>query len=284
MFAVCAVSTLPPVSTPHFQVERSGKGSPLIFIPGLDCGGKVWGPTVDKLKGAYTCWVLTLPGFGGVKPLATGPYLSQVRDEIITFIHDRHIKKPVLIGHSLGGFLAWSIAINDSKDLGGIVCVDGVPYLGSLGNPLVTAKQYEPFAAKIEQAMATMSHDQFKAQSEAAMKQMISSAADMAWVEKVSGPPDQATTGKVYAEMMTTDLRPEVSNVTCPVFQMMAGKNYDAKMLPVMEQRYKDQAKGVKDYSFYDFADAKHFIFLDQPAEFMKELNQFLAKVAPASH
>lgn len=280
MLILPVISTAAPQTSKwSFTYTETGKGQPLIFIPGLDCSGKVWGPTVDKLKSKYECIVLTLPGFGGVAPIKADSYTGTIRDQVIQFIQAKHLAKPIIIGHSLGGFLAWSIATQDSNNLGGIVCVDGVPFLAALSNPMLTGEMTKPYADTIKKAIDKESSAQFRSQGEEALKQMVSSQKDIDWVEKVSGPPDQGTTGQIYAEMMSTDLRPELSKVTCPAFQMMAGKNMTDAQRPEFETRYKDQIKGAKNTYFYDFKDAKHFIFLDQPAEFMTQLTHFLDKI-----
>lgn len=38
-----------------FKVEVSGKGKPIILIPGYSCSGEVWNETVAHLKNKYEC-------------------------------------------------------------------------------------------------------------------------------------------------------------------------------------------------------------------------------------
>ncbi|GAB3750221.1 alpha/beta fold hydrolase [Spirosoma pomorum] len=88
-----------------FQVTVTGKGQPVLLLPGYSCSGTVWNETVAHLQDRYECHVLTLPGYAGVAPIKQ-PVLQTVRDEIIRYIRDKRLDKPVLIGHSLGAFMS----------------------------------------------------------------------------------------------------------------------------------------------------------------------------------
>ena len=112
--AAIALSTLPLTAlgaTPSssfeagsVHVDRYGSGSPaLVLIPGLTDSAAVWDTTVARYQATYTIYVLTLPGFGGRAPVKA-PMLDTVARDIAAFLPSAN--KPVLIGHSLGGFLA----------------------------------------------------------------------------------------------------------------------------------------------------------------------------------
>ncbi|HZJ71843.1 MAG TPA: hypothetical protein VFF36_13000, partial [Planctomycetota bacterium] len=48
-----------------FSARVTGRGRPVIFIPGLGCPGAVWDDTVDQLGDQIETHVLTLAGFAG---------------------------------------------------------------------------------------------------------------------------------------------------------------------------------------------------------------------------
>lgn len=86
------------------RVDRYGSGNPpLVLILGLTDSGAVWNTTVARYSGAHTIYVLTLPGFGG-RPAIAAPMLDAVDRDIAAFLLTLK-NKPVIIGHSLGGFL-----------------------------------------------------------------------------------------------------------------------------------------------------------------------------------
>src|SRR6187402_662542 len=88
-----------------FKVEVSGKGQPIILIPGYSCSGEVWNETVAHLKNKYECHVITIAGYAGVPKLDT-PILKTVRNELINYVKTKKLNKPMLIGHSLGAFMS----------------------------------------------------------------------------------------------------------------------------------------------------------------------------------
>src|SRR5580765_3742730 len=95
---------------PHsFQVEVSGHGRPMILIPGLSSSGDTWKTTVARYRDRYECHVLTLAGFAGVPPIDE-PVMTAVRAELATYIRERRLDHPIIVGHSLGGSLAMALA------------------------------------------------------------------------------------------------------------------------------------------------------------------------------
>ena len=118
----------PPAS---FGVEVHGTGSPVLLLPGLSSSGDVWDTTVAALEGRYEVHVLSLAGFAG-RPAVEGAFLPRVRDDIVAYIRDRQLDRAAVVGHSLGGFLAFWLAATEPGLVGPIVAVDGVPFLPAL--------------------------------------------------------------------------------------------------------------------------------------------------------
>ncbi len=121
-----------------FQVKVSGhgpQGQSMILIPGLSSAGETYDSTVARYKDRYECHVLTLAGFVGVPPLpaaAQSTMLDTVRDSVAAYIRDKKLNKPVIVGHSLGGFLALSIASKYPDLVGPLVILDSYPFLPAI--------------------------------------------------------------------------------------------------------------------------------------------------------
>lgn len=88
-----------------FQVKVVGHGPPMLLLPGLASSGEVWDGVVAHYQDQFECHVFTLAGFAGV-PTIDGPLLSKVRPALAAYIRDKHLDKPVVVGHSLGGVLS----------------------------------------------------------------------------------------------------------------------------------------------------------------------------------
>ena len=89
----------------------TGSGPDVLLIPGLASSGATWDDTVKQLTPHYRCHVFTLAGFAGV-PAQPGPLLDDVDAALANYIEQKHLKSPIVVGHSLGGFIALKLAID----------------------------------------------------------------------------------------------------------------------------------------------------------------------------
>src|ERR1700720_3491027 len=81
---------------PSFHVDITGKGKPMILIPGFASSGHTWDSTVARYKDKYQCHVLTLAGFAG-EPRIEAPFLETVRKDLATYIQTNKLDKPVIV-------------------------------------------------------------------------------------------------------------------------------------------------------------------------------------------
>src|SRR5204862_7086820 len=114
-----------------FQVKVTGHGRPMILIPGLSSSGETWDTTVARYKDRFECHVLTVAGFAGV-PRIPAPVLDQVRDGLVAYIRKNKLNRPIVVGHSLGGFLALDLAARYPDLPARIVIVDSYPFLAGV--------------------------------------------------------------------------------------------------------------------------------------------------------
>jgi hypothetical protein len=80
-------------NTKAFEVRVTGKGKPILLIPGYSCSGEVWKETVDQLKNKYELHILTLAGFGTAQPIQDEEILKTVRNQIVQYVKDKKLKK-----------------------------------------------------------------------------------------------------------------------------------------------------------------------------------------------
>src|SRR6201990_3591494 len=135
-----AVAAPPHAAVAPFAVRTVGHGPPIVFIPGLSSPGSVWDREVTQLAARYTCYVLTLAGFAGQPAMPGEPFLPRERDAILAYIRTHHLDKPIIVGHSLGGFLAYAIAAEAPSEIGGVVAIDGLPFAPALADPALLAQ------------------------------------------------------------------------------------------------------------------------------------------------
>src|SRR6187402_3467112 len=86
--------------------EQQGLGNPVILIHGFPMSHFVWKDFASRLTANVTVYTPDLPGFGQSKILPSPFSIDDVANKLLEWIESNGIKKSVLIGHSLGGYVA----------------------------------------------------------------------------------------------------------------------------------------------------------------------------------
>jgi pimeloyl-ACP methyl ester carboxylesterase len=272
---VAFLLTLPVAATAQtsFQVKVTGRGQPMILIPGLASSGETWDSTVARYQDRYECHVLTLAGFAGV-PRIPAPMLDQVRDDLAAYIRDKKLVKPVIVGHSLGGFLALDIASKYPDLSGKLIIVDAYPSLATIYRPEITPEQAKSEAATFRKYMTGPGSQEASA---AQIRMMVTPDADYQRIMKWSRASDSSAVADAMVEMYGTDLRESVAAIRSPSLVLMtwiAYKQYtDRKTFEGNVAREYANMKGA-DIRIADTS--RHFIMYDDPQWFFTQLDSFL--------
>ncbi len=276
---VVSVATLALAAIPPFRAEVVGSGPPMVLIPGLNSSGDVWSGVVEHFNARYTCHVLTLPGFAGQAPLAT-PSLATVRDAILAYIDERRLERPVIVGHSIGAFLAFWMASTAPAKIGSVIAIDGVPFLPALIDPSATVDSVRPQAEAMRRVLENASSAQRDQMSALSLASMISDPAQLAIAQGWAARSDPRTTALSMTELMTTDLRPDVSRIEAPVLLVAAGAWSDANpaALSAVERSYERQVAGIMRHRTVVARRARHFIMFDDPSFLIATMEEFLGR------
>ena len=259
-----------------FKVEVTGSGPAMILIPGLASGANVWNGTVDHFKGRYQCHVLTLAGFAG-QPAMSGPFLEKVRDGIVKYIHEQKFIHPVIIGHSLGGMMAFWVAETAPADVGPIIAVDGVPFFPALMDPAATRASTLPMAGQFRDMYAGMTQEQFTQGNHQFLAAMITAASNVDFVTSLGDKSDPKAVGQAFYDLVTTDLRPAVKSIQSPVLLMGSDAMApDAATREKGHQAYAAQIAAIPHHKLIFAPTARHFIQLDDPEFFYRQADTFL--------
>lgn len=244
-----------------FGVTVAGRGRPVILIPCLGCPGSIWTPTVGHLGANVQTHVLTLSGFAG-RPAIDKPLIATARAELAVYIRDRHLDHPIVIGHSLGGFLVYWLAATEPELVGPIVTVDQPPAIGAFPGALDDAgrqrdswKQMAPkdFQDAVRGFFATMANE--PARLEPLLREIVRS--------------DQRSFADAYYELVATDLRPDLTKIKAPLLAIVADSEY--------QKQLGEQLAPIAHHEAVTLRHTKHMVMIDDPAGFYRALDGFFA-------
>ena len=64
----------------------------------------------------YQVHTVSIAGFANTAPCSSADnIMPQVKTELLSYIKDNKLQKSILMGHSLGAFLSYSLAIDNEK-------------------------------------------------------------------------------------------------------------------------------------------------------------------------
>jgi pimeloyl-ACP methyl ester carboxylesterase len=89
-----------------------GAGSPLLLIHGFGEFLEVWWYNIDSLSKHYLVYAMDLPGHGLSDKPPIDYKLFFIAEFVADFMRTLRIERASLVGHSMGGLLGLSVAIN----------------------------------------------------------------------------------------------------------------------------------------------------------------------------
>ncbi|UTF58798.1 alpha/beta fold hydrolase [Gilvimarinus sp. DA14] len=261
----------------RFDVKVTGEGPAMIMIPGLNTPGKVWNELADHYQSQYQVHVLTLHGFAGAA-LKSEPSLAAVKDDLLAYISEQQLDAPVLVGHSLGGFLSLWAASEKPAAAGSLVIVDSLPFFPLVFNPGASEDNMASMAKQQTQGIAGADEQGRRQYYQQSIPGLVEDKDDVERVVAWSMTSDPAMTAQSMYEMMTTDLRDDLAAIDVPT--LVLGSWYSAKtfggtmesVAEHMQQQY-EQLDGVE-ITLHE--SARHFIMLDDAQWTMARMDEFL--------
>jgi pimeloyl-ACP methyl ester carboxylesterase len=248
-----------------FSVAVRGSGRPVILIPGLGCPGEVWNDIAARLEGFET-HTLTLAGFAGT-PRIDAPLAARTRDELARYIRAHGLDHPIIIGHSMGGYIAYWLASSEPALIGPTIIVDAAPTFGP-GDPSAA----EAAGAQARSVWADASDEQFTRQVQVQFASMSAEPSRLRSTIDAVARSDRRAMGDAVYEMVTNDLRPQLSHIRAPVLLVLADGS--------LQTTYRQHARAVPDHEVVVLPGTRHFVFIDDPDGFVTTIKRFLGNRA----
>jgi len=247
----------------HYEVY--GRGRPVLLLHGWLGSWGLWQNTMKYLGQDYRTYALDFWGFGEsgkkVPTFAVQDFVSMVRQ----FMDRLGIIEAPLVGHSMGGTVSLSFAIKHPERASQVTVI-GSPIVGSSLAFMLKLAGRRWIASMVFRAMWALK-----------LGLRVSSpiiTSDPRWYEMITSDLSRTTLESFLlsiSSLRQTDLRPFLSQIAIPAMGM-----YGQKDVIVDPNQWQIMQAGVNNVRIEKFEDAGHFIMLDSPERFMRELKDFL--------
>jgi N-formylmaleamate deformylase len=275
-----------------FGVRITGKGKPMILIPGNKGSADTYNEVVAHYKNHYRCYVITLAGFAGQPP--SGVYdhlLLKQRDDIIRYIIDEHLHKPILVGFSFGAGLAMWIACTKPELIGPFIDLDGTPFdagvdadhfnkdslIKANGERYTKALTRTPSYWKMRDS--TFHSPASNKEGVIYLQKLVSDTNRIAEIMVWDKASDFRSSVLMNLEADTIDMRDDVAKIKTPILLLGSWRGWDViKSKADAQKRYGAQFAKAKNITIYFSENGKHFLMWDDFDWMIGEMDKFLLK------
>lgn len=107
----------------RMHYELAGSGPTAVLVPGLSLDSRVWAPVAGALSPALTC-LMPDPRGAGLSDVPRGPYdITRMAGDLFGLLMILGVDAALVVGHSMGGYLALQLALDSPEIVRGLVLV-----------------------------------------------------------------------------------------------------------------------------------------------------------------
>jgi pimeloyl-ACP methyl ester carboxylesterase len=250
----------------------------LLMIHGMGGGIPVWDKNIKDLRKGNRCIALDLPGHG-LSSKGDLPFSMDFYVEIVSsFIKELGLKGLSLVGHSMGGQIAFLTALKEKQLIERLI--------------LVSPAGLEPYTAMEKQMLINLSAltvASGNAFTQHKMNYMIGFRNDFTKAAELSSSlafykEDGADFGKMMLRsiegMLLGSVDHLLEDLTQPCLILLGRQDYVSPYQYLHGEKYVDtvatQGKRIRDVKITIFPSCGHFLQYEKSKQFNKEVSQFL--------
>jgi len=195
--------------------------------------------------------------------------------------------RPIVVGHSLGGYLALRLGTEHPGLVRGIVSVDGTPVFTPFAQ--MTADQRGAAADRISDQMRAATPEQYAASQAQTIATMVTAADDGKRVATRASTSDRKAVAAYASDLFRADLRPELVKLTVPTLEIapvpMTPAPYEGPQAATAsmtdrqagyKQFYGSLFAGAPQLTIVTVPNSKHFVMVDQPKALFDAITSFV--------
>lgn len=247
----------------HYEVY--GRGRPVILLHGWLESWGLWQETMDFLGNSYRTYAIDFWGFGESdkrrESFTVPDFVSLVND----FMKQMGIKHAPLVGHSMGGTVSLSVAINHPERVSKVVVI-GSPVEGSSLSVLLKLASIRTIASIVYRMMDVL-------------KLGIRIAApiitrESQWPAMIHSDLNQVTL-ESFLLSISSLRQTNLTHQLAPIYQPVMGMYGDRDVI-VNPNQWSLLDTYIQRVRIERFRRAGHFIMLDEPNQFKSILKDYL--------
>jgi pimeloyl-ACP methyl ester carboxylesterase len=245
-----------------------GKGRVVVLLHGFLGSHQIWEQTINNLSKSYRVIAIDLPGHGNTPCFGYAHSMELMAKSLKTVLDFLHLKKYVIIGHSMGGYVGLAFADLFPDNLKGLCLYHSTTYADSAEKQkdrlraikAVTTNKNVYTVATIKNLFASKNLKYLKSEIDFATK-LAKKTSKKGIIAALYGMKDRPSRDIVLAL------------VTYPTL-MVIGKQDNILPAPQLLE----QAKTFNNTSVLYLEHDGHFGFLESPKQSNKALRNFLRK------
>lgn len=272
IFIFLALVSALSIHANSIAVQKAGKGSPLIIIAGLG-GTEVWQTSIQKLSALHTTYLISIKGLNGEKNISE-PDFSAMKREIVSFIEKEKISEGILLGHSLGGFLAMQLAVENPSFFKRLVIVDACPFSLAVYNPAFTGEFGAQQGVTLKKQLIELPESAYSAFWKQNVQIFTPDTAYQRTILQNIINSERKFVAEAQSYVLSNDLRLQLKSIQCPVLVLCSSFAYNTVGVSgdLLKERITNQFSNVAQCDIFISDKARHFIMLDSPEWFMEKV------------
>ncbi|MGU3502636.1 alpha/beta fold hydrolase [Mycobacterium sp. C31M] len=271
------------------RLYRAGESGPeLLLLHGamLDTGKGVWHDVIPELARDHRVYVIDMPRHGGSRPWTGWLDDTFYRRFVLALLDELGLDRVGLVGLSMGGGVAVGFALDHPDRVRSLVAIgpggidDRRPYqfltwatMCTPGVLRLSSRLLARFPGVIRSSLAA---NLTAGVDTPGFGRIMASAVEEARAKDTHGEPalDDWQVAAYGPRAMRLNLAPELHRLAVPTLWMRGDRD------PLVGEAALEAAHALTpDSRLVTIADAGHIVPYDQPAEFVRVVRQFLARV-----
>ncbi|WP_246172578.1 alpha/beta fold hydrolase [Nitrospirillum amazonense] len=234
------------------------------------------------LKGRAQTHVLTLAGAANQaawqSDASHDSFTRTVEDQLADYIRVKGLVRPMIVGHSIGANIALEFAERYPDLVGKLVLVDALPFQARVWFNIDSVTLAKPLATATRLSIKYQSRARYeKFIRGPSTRSQVASDADFEKVVRWGLAADQSAVADTMYEVLTTDLRPQLGAFAAPTLVVETWAGTEGATRDQIEQEFHAQYAGLRRVKFAMSETGHHFVMLDEPDWFNRQIDQSLS-------